>query len=135
MNRLTTSLADWIANAEPGERVIVQTSPQNASKDVARAREAGLITTAQKRANGHSFHLIAIRTDGKPKTDKAPLGRGQANSWQIGHRRVSIDDPELQAMVTAMKARGATHDEVMRELGISKGTVVRIMQKHREASA
>jgi hypothetical protein len=78
--RLTTPLADWIASAAPGDRVIIQTAHHNGNGEVARARDDGLITTAQKRADAHSFHLIAFRTRGQAKPEKRPLSRAQARA-------------------------------------------------------
>jgi hypothetical protein len=75
--RLTTSLAEWLATARPGERVIVQTAQHNANRDVMDARSAGHITTAQRRVPGtHSFDLIAFKLKRPAPADVAPLGRG-----------------------------------------------------------
>jgi DNA-binding NarL/FixJ family response regulator len=132
--RLTIPLAEWIDTAAPGDSVIVQTSPHNGNREVADARDAGLITTAQKRAGG-AFHLIAIRTSGKVKPQREPSGRGHAGSEHIGHkRRVSVDDPVLREKVIALRADGCTYDDIIARLHISHGTIVRIMRDHREAA-
>jgi hypothetical protein len=135
--RLTIPLAEWIDTAAPGDSVIVQTSPHNGNREVADARDAGLITTAQKRAGG-AFHLIAIRTKGKVKPDKRPLGRGMAGSERIGRQRVEKEPntrehpPEMFKAVSDMLRDRVSVANIARELRITYSSAKYLAAKVRE---
>jgi hypothetical protein len=79
---LKGSLTTWADTAAPGERVIVQTADHNRHPEAEALRNAGLITTTQKRAYGHAFHLIAVKLRHRRKPEREPIGRGNASRGQ-----------------------------------------------------
>jgi DNA-binding CsgD family transcriptional regulator len=126
--RLTIPLAEWIDTAAPGDSVIVQTSPHNGNREVADARDAGLITTAQKRAGG-AFHHIAVRTTVAPPKD-IPEPR------KIVAHRAPRATPEIMqdrmARIVALTGEGVSLEDIAKRLGVSRPTVSRYTAEARK---
>lgn len=129
---LKGSLANWIANAQPGETVLVQTAVHNANPEVSDAIRAGHITTFQKRAAGHAFHLIARRINGK--AEKPILGRGSIGAHiekapeKKGPKRDTL--AKIKEAVT-LTEKGWKREEVAKRLGVSPETVKKYMRQAR----
>lgn len=131
--RLTVPFADWLANAAPGDRVIVQTAAHNSAIVVSEARDAGLITTCQKRASPNTFHLIATRLK-NGKADTAPIGRGQVGSLYKPQKAKGPRPETVQKMRRAveLKAQGMTVQRVADKMGITREAAKHCLRRARE---
>lgn len=76
----TSDFQQWLATAEPGQRVIVQTCINCENEEVRKEVEAGLVTANHQRADEKRWHLIVTRLR-RGKRDKPPLGAGSV-TWQ-----------------------------------------------------
>jgi hypothetical protein len=128
----STPLADWIANAQVDDVVIVQTLPHNRNPEVAAARNAGLITTFQRRANDHAFHLIAKRTSPPSRPDKAPLGRGSISAPLARQRGPRPETVERIRQALDLRDKGMKRTEIADALGITPDAVKNLMRRARE---
>ena len=134
--RLKGTFKNWLANAHAGESVIVQTAFFNAHIEAEAARTAGLITTCQKRAEGHTFHLIAVRLRHTVKPDKPVLGRGSIGSGLEKAAERKGHKPETLARIkeaARLHAAGMTYAEIAPHLGVAANTVKDYMACARNA--
>jgi DNA-binding NarL/FixJ family response regulator len=126
--RLKTPLDDWIANASPGDRVIVQTSRQTGNAEVSHARGQGWITTAIERAGPKAFNLIAIRC--KVKKRDVPIGsRGNARSWNIG---MTHTGPTRAEQAARLVEEGMGRAEIALALGVRPKTASEYLRQAKQ---
>jgi DNA-directed RNA polymerase specialized sigma24 family protein len=128
--RLTGSLAQWADTASPGDRVIVQTARSNANREAEVLRDAGLITTAQKRALDGLFHLIAIKLRHKPRQDRAPLPCGQVRSDHAKAAREQLTKDRIALTAQRLMA-GYKQIDIAEEFGVHPRTVGKYADKAR----